>query len=70
MTWRFDWRPRWPFPRRRYNEARQGLERAERELERVRRQWPLVHEAVGLLKAHTERNHFSESIAHIYRGDK
>lgn len=62
-------RARWlPFHRG-YEQAKQGLQATERELERVRRQWPLVHELVGALRAHTERNHFSESIAHIYRGE-
>jgi hypothetical protein len=44
------------------------LEQTKAELARVQRQWPIIHDVVEALTRHHERNGFSESIAHIYRG--
>ena len=51
-------------------DARADLQASRAELQRVRGQWPVIHEVVALLKQHRERNGFSESIAAIYRGGK
>lgn len=54
----------------RHHEDVQKLEETKAELDRVQRQWPVIHEVVALLKHHRERNGFSESIASIYRGGR
>jgi Trp operon repressor len=54
--------------RARHHEDLRRLAETKAELERVRRQWPIVHDLVATLTHHRERNGFSESIAHIYRG--
>lgn len=61
-------RLRWMLWRARHRDEVRKLRETEAELERVRRQWPVVHVAVDALTRHRERNGFSESIAHIYRG--
>lgn len=43
---------------------------AQRELERVRGQWPAVLQYAATLSAHRERNHFAESINSIFREGK
>lgn len=45
-------------------------EAAERELERVRGQWPTVLQYAAVMTVHRERNHFSELIAGIYKGGR
>lgn len=47
-----------------------AAERAARELERVRGQWPTVLQYAASLTEHRQRNHFSELIAGIYKGDR
>jgi hypothetical protein len=42
----------------------------QRELERVRGQWPLVLRHAAQIVAHRERNHFAENINTIFRGAK
>lgn len=61
-------RLRWMLWRARHREDIRKLRETEAELERVRGQWPDVHEIVEVLTRHRQRNHFSESIANIYRG--
>lgn len=61
------WRP-WPQPEHDSDEIRRATEETQRELDRVRAQWPLVRQLAQALHEHHERNHFSESIANIYRG--
>lgn len=64
-------RPRWRWPfTHSYDDAQQDLKDTERELARVRRQWPVVHELVAAIGKHTDRNHFGESIANLYRGEQ
>jgi hypothetical protein len=53
-----------------HDDARTELAATRAELDRVRRQWPDIHEVVERLKRHRERNGFSESIAAIYRGGR
>lgn len=55
--------------RARHHEELRKLEETRAELDRVNRQWPIVHALVATLSHHHARNGFSESIAHIYRGD-
>lgn len=64
------WRP-WPTAEH-YgdDEIREATEATQRELDRVRAQWPIVRQIAAALREHHERNHFSESIAHIYRGGR
>lgn len=58
---------RWPW-RRKDDIEKEALREARRELERVRDQWPNVHEQAAESRMHKRRNHFGESIAKIYRG--
>lgn len=43
-------------------------EAVQRELERVRGQWPVVLQYAAVLTEHRERNGFAESINTIFRG--
>jgi hypothetical protein len=45
-----------------------STEASQRELDRVRGQWPVVLRYAALMTAHRERNHFAESINTIFRG--
>lgn len=56
--------------RTRHREDLRKLEETRAELERVQHQWPVIHDVVAALTRHRERNGFSESIAHIYRGGR
>lgn len=56
---------RWPW--RRDAKAEEALRQAEQRLEKVRGQWPDVHEAAAESRLHKRRNHFSDTIAKIYR---
>jgi hypothetical protein len=60
------------FRRRRPSQASEKAktEAAKRELERVRSQWPVVRQLAEALREHHDRNHFSESIANLYRGGR
>lgn len=51
-----------------HDDARNQLEASRAELDRVRGQWPYIHDLTALLKRRHERNGFSEAIAAIYRG--
>lgn len=39
-----------------------AVEKAQRELEAVRRRWPEVHEAASTMRRHAETNGFAEQI--------
>jgi hypothetical protein len=54
--------------RARHRDELRKLAETKAELDRVQRQWPLIHDIVATFTRHRERNGFSESIAHIYRG--
>lgn len=56
--------------RSRHHEDVRKLEATRAELDRVQRQWPVIHDVVAMLTRHRERNGFSESIAQIYRGGR
>jgi hypothetical protein len=47
---------------------RAKTEAAQRELDRVRGQWPAVLRYAAALTEHQRRNHFAESINTIFRG--
>lgn len=50
--------------------GREARQRAERDLERTQEETREVQRLAESLRAIRERNHFAESIAHIYRGGK
>lgn len=42
-----------------------------RRSETIRRQWPRIHELVGLVASHQEKNHLGQLIQHqIFRGER
>lgn len=61
------WRP-WSHTEQDDDTIRKATEETQRELDRVRAQWPIVRQLAEVLREHHERNHFSEKIANIYRG--
>lgn len=57
------------FRRRRAAED-ERLADARRDLAAVERQWPDVRRAVAAMVAHSERNHFADTILTIFRGER
>lgn len=46
------------------------LERSQKHLEAVRKQWPIVIAVSQALHGHRDRNHFAEGLAAIFRGEQ
>lgn len=63
MTWPFKRKkiePEQPCAGERLEEARAAREKAEKDLKRVERLWPQVHDTAHELNEQLEKNHFAE----------
>lgn len=65
----------WPFRHRHVPEQRphpdadKAIERAQAELERIKRQEPEVRQLAEFLRERRQSNHFGEGLMQILRGD-